>query len=122
MKELEEIIYYAVEKMNLTIKNGTEIYEFVEDKLNIFPVGLIPLETKEGYFFLCDGNVRDTKVYQYSLSFFEKHNEKYRSIKTEFIAGWERILLILTTDKLEPVTISQLPNPAVYGIGTKLSF
>jgi hypothetical protein len=123
MKELEEIIYYAVEKMNSTIKNGTEIYEFVEDKLNIFPVGLIPLETKEGYFFLSDGNVRDTKVYQYSLSFFEKHNEKYRSIKTEFIAGWERNF-INTYEQIKSELIryrTHLPNPAVYGIETELS-
>jgi hypothetical protein len=124
MKELEEIIQYAADKMNLTIKNGTEIYEFVQDKLNIFPVGLIPLETKEGYFFLSDGKVRDTKVYQYSLSIFEKHNEKYRSIRTEFIAGWERNF-VNTYEQIKSELIryrTQLPNPAVYGIETDLSF
>jgi hypothetical protein len=124
MKELEEIIYYAAEKMNSTIRNGTEIYEFVEDKLNIFPVGLIPLETKEGYFLLSDGKVRDTKVYQYSLSIFEKHNEKYRSIKTEFIADWERSL-VNTYEQIKSELIryrTHLPNPAVYGIETELSF
>jgi hypothetical protein len=124
MKELEEIIHYAVEKMNSTIRNGTEIYEFVEDKLNIFPVGLIPLETNEGYFLLSDGKVRDTRVYQYSLSIFEKHNEKYRSIKTEFIAGWERNF-INTYEQIKSELIryrTQLPNPAVYGIETELSF
>lgn len=124
MKELEEIIQFAVDKMNSTIKNGTEIYEFVEDKLNIFPVGLIPLETKEGYFFLSNGKVRDTKVYQYSLSIFERHNEKYRSIKTEFIAGWERNF-VNTYEQIKSELIryrTQLPNPAVYGIETDLSF
>jgi hypothetical protein len=96
----------------------------VEDKLNIFPVGLIPLETKEGYFFLSDGKVRDTKVYQYSLSIFEKHNEKYRSIKTEFIADWERNL-VNTYEQIKSELIrhrTNLPNPAVYGIETELSF
>jgi hypothetical protein len=124
MKELEEIIQYAADKMNSTIKNGTEIYEFVQDKLNIFPVGLIPLETKEGYFFLSNGKVRDTKVYQYSLSIFEKHNEKYRSIRTEFIAGWERNF-VNTYEQIKSELIryrTQLPNPAVYGIETDLSF
>src|ERR1700759_4989358 len=43
MQELEEIINYAAEEIKQTISNGTEIYEFVEDKLVIFPVGLIPL-------------------------------------------------------------------------------
>jgi hypothetical protein len=124
MKELEDIIQFAADKMNSTIKNGTEIYEFVEDKLNIFPVGLIPLETKEGYFFLSNGKLRDTKVYQYSLSIFERHNEKYRSIKTEFIAGWERNF-VNTYEQIKSELIryrTQLPNPAVYGIETDLSF
>src|ERR1700748_980221 len=33
MKELEEIITYAADQMKQSITNGTEIYEFVEDKL-----------------------------------------------------------------------------------------
>lgn len=124
MKELEEIIMFSVEHMNTTIQNGTEIYEFVEDKLNIFPVGLIPLETSEGYFFLADGQVRSTLVYQYSLSMFEKHDEKYRSIKTEFIAGWERNF-VNTYESIKSELIrnrTYLPNPAVYGIETALRF
>ncbi len=124
MKELEEIIYYAVDKMNSTIRNGTEIYEFVEDKLNIFPVGLIPLENREGYFFLSNGKLRDTKVYQYSLSIIEKHDEKYRSMRTEFIAGWERNF-VNTYEQIKSELIrhrTELPNPAVYGIETELSF
>ena len=52
MKELEDIITYAVNRMNSTIKSGAEIYEFVEDKLSIVPEGIIPQENKEGYFFL----------------------------------------------------------------------
>jgi len=110
--------------MNTTIQDGTEIYEFVEDKLVIFPVGLLPLETKEGYFFLRDGQVKQTKVYQYRLSFFEKHDEKYRSIKTEFIAHWERNL-VNTYEQIKSELIRyrrQLPNPAVYGIESELNF
>src|ERR1041385_8842729 len=35
MKELEEIIHYSAGKMKKTISDGTEIYEFVEEKINI---------------------------------------------------------------------------------------
>ena len=55
MKELEEIINYATQEIRKTISNGTEIYEFVEDKLVIYPVGLVPLDCLEGYFFLSAG-------------------------------------------------------------------
>ena len=124
MRELEEIILYALQTMDKTIRNGTEIYEFVEDKLCITPVGLIPLDINEGYFFLCGGTHRDTRVYQYRLSIFEKHDEKYRSIRTEFISQWQRNM-INTYENIKCELIrykSELPNPAVYSIETDLTF
>ena len=82
MTELEEIISYAQQKMQGTISQGTEIYELVEDKLIITPVGIIPLDLNEGYFFLSAADSKNTRVYQYRLSIFERHDEKYRSSKT----------------------------------------
>lgn len=124
MQELEEIINYATQEIKQTISNGTEIYEFVEDKLVIFPVGLIPLDTVEGYFFLSTGVTADTRVYQYRLSFFEKHDEKYRSIRTEYIDTWARgIVNTYENIKAELIRIkTDLPNPAVYSIETELKF
>ncbi|HLX93726.1 MAG TPA: hypothetical protein VKR32_18710 [Puia sp.] len=124
MQELEEIINYSTSKMKKAISNGTEIYEFVEDKLKIFPVGIVPLDIHEGYFFLSDGTMTDTFVYQYRLSFFEKHDEKYRSIRTEFIDRWGRNM-VNTYENIKSELIrakSYLPNPAVYSIETELKF
>jgi hypothetical protein len=124
MQELEDIINFSASKMKKAITNGTEIYEFVEDKLTIFPVGIIPLDVNEGYFFLSEGTYKDTHVYQYRLSFFEKHEEKYRSIRTEYIDCWQRNL-VNTYDNMKAELIrmkSQLPNPAVYSIETELKF
>jgi len=124
MQQLEEIIYYAAGKMHATIKEGTEIYEFIEDKLNISPVGLIALDNIEGYFFLCEGPSRNTWVYQYRLSIFEKHDEKYRSIKTSFIDVWQRTIAN-SYENIKAELIrnrSDLPNPAVYAIETDLSY
>ncbi|MBL0135056.1 MAG: hypothetical protein IPP79_14250 [Chitinophagaceae bacterium] len=124
MQELEAIIQYASGQMKSTITSGTEIYEFVEDKLNIFPIGLLPIETNEGYFFLSEGSYRETRVYQYRLSFFEKHQEKYRSIKTEFISQYERnIVNTYEYIKIDLIRNRKtLPNPAVYSIETPLKF
>jgi len=124
MSELENIIQYAAEKMHGTITNGTEIYEFVEDKLKISPVGIMPLDIQEGYFFLSTGNTRSTHVYQYRLSFFEKHDEKFRSIKTSYIEMMYRSM-VNTYENTKSELIknrSYLPNPAVYSIETGLSF
>ena len=124
MEELEQIINYSTERMKRTISSGTEIYEYVEDNINIFPVGLVPLDLQEGYFFLNQGSNRDTRVYQYRLSIFEKHDEKYRSIRTEYVDCWERNI-VNTYENIKAELIrkkNQLPNPAVYSIETTLTF
>jgi len=124
MSELEEIIQYSAGVMKTTISNGTEIYEFVEGQLTIAPVGLIPLDVQEGYFFLSAGSSKNTWVYQYRLSFFEKREERYRSIKTAYIDHLQRSF----SNTYENIkyslikTLNHLPNPAVYSIETELAF
>lgn len=123
MQELEEIINYSTGEIKTTISNGTEIYEFVENKLTIFPVGLIPLDVNEGYFFLSEGSYRNTIVYQYRLSIFEKHDEKFRAIRTEFINEWEKNI-VNTYENIKAELLrhkKELPNPAVYSIETELT-
>ncbi|MFP5042121.1 hypothetical protein [Parasediminibacterium sp. JCM 36343] len=122
MSELQAIINYSAHKMKTTISSGTEIYEFVEDKLNIEPIGLVPLDHSEGYFFLCEGK-GNTRVYQYRLSIFEKHDEKYRSIKTDFIDTWQRTMAN-SYQNIKAALIRNrgfMPNPAVYAVETPLS-
>ena len=110
--------------MKSAIHSGAEIYEFVEEKIVITPVGIIPLDTQEGYFFLSTGKPNMTKVYHYRLSIFEKHDEKYRSIKTSFLD--HRLRSISSTyEHIKSELIrhrKDLPNPAVYSIETELAF
>ncbi len=124
MLELEEIINFSAGKIKSTISNGTEIYEFVETQLTIFPVGIVPLEITEGYFFLAQNKHKQTRVYQYSLSIFQKQDEKYRSIKTEYIDHWDNSI-VNTYESIKAELIRRkkdLPNPAVYCIETGLNF
>jgi hypothetical protein len=124
MQQLEEIINYSADEMKTTISNGAEIYEFVEGNLTITPIGLVPLDIQEGYFFLSSGNTKSTHIYQYRLSIFEKHNEKFRSIKTSYIDLMQRSM-VHTYENIKYELIRQrneLPNPAVYSIETELNF
>lgn len=124
MKELEDIIDYSARKIKSTIQNGADIYEFVETKLSINPVGLIPLETNEGYLLICDGRFATTVAYEYRLTIFEKHDEKYRGIRTNFIESWQRSVSNSPQNiKAELIRNRRhLPNPAVYNIETELTF
>ena len=124
MKELEEIIYYSAEKIKLTIQSGTELYEFVEDTLKIEPVGLLPLDTREGYLLICDGRFNTTVAYQYQLTIYEKHDEKYRGLRTDYINQWIRSV----SNSVENIKAELIrnrrnfPNPAVYNIETSLAY
>lgn len=124
MQELEEIISFAAGHMKTTISSGTEIYEFVEENLSISPVGILPLDVQEGYFFLSAGKSKTTRVYQYRLSIFDKHDERYRSIRTAYIDTRQRSMVSSYENmKSELIKARQeMPNPAVYCIETSLSF
>ncbi len=124
MQELETIMHYSIAEMKNTISSGTEIYEMVEQSISIQPIGIIPLDTSEGYLFLRSTHEKQTKVYQYRLGFFERHDEHYRTLKTNFVDSWisniansyENIKGELIRNK------TQLQNPAVYCIETTLSY
>lgn len=124
MKELEDIIQYSAQKIKSTIQNGAEIYEFVEGKLTIAPVGLVPLETNEGYLLIRDGRYNTTVAYEYRLTIFEKHDEKYRGLRTDFIHEWQRSVSN-SPENIKAELIrnrKHLPNPAVYNIETPLAY
>ncbi len=125
MVELEEIIHYSAGEMKTTISNGAEIYEFVEENMTINPIGLVPLDVQEGYFFLSAGKTKATRIYQYRLSIFEKHDEKYRSMKTSYVDLLQRsIANTYENIKYELIKSKRidLANPAVYSIETGLDF
>ncbi len=124
MKELEDIIHYSEQKIKNTINNGTEIYEFVEAKMKIEPVGLLPVDINEGYLLLCDGRYNTTLAYEYHLTIYEKHDEKYRGIRTELINQWMRSVSN-SPENIKAELIRnrrEMPNPAVYNIETTLAY
>lgn len=124
MSELEDITYYAMKNMKKTIDIGANIYEEVEQKMRIEPIGLLPLDNREGYFFLAHPGYQFTRVYYYYISIFEKHNDKYRAIKSQYIDEWERNF-INTYENIKLSLIKErknVPTPAVFAIESKAIF
>lgn len=124
IQEIESIIQYSLQKMDISLKEGQEIYDFVEDNFFINPVGLIPIQMEEGYMFLCDGTERDVNVYEFHISFFEGAQEKYRGIQTEYISSYPRNFVNTYSNiKIDLLKIRKTySNPAVYSIETPLTF
>ncbi|MBP6825487.1 MAG: hypothetical protein KA165_02910 [Saprospiraceae bacterium] len=124
MSEIEQITLFATRKMKDTIAGGTDLYDYVENNLNITPVGILPLELDEGYFFLCDGYFSSIRVYQYRLSIIERSDDKYRTLRSQHISDWERNFTN-TYESIKADLMRQnrdLSTPAVYTIETKLAY
>ncbi|MEO7211874.1 hypothetical protein [Mucilaginibacter sp.] len=124
MAEIESIIYYALAKMNPAIQTGKEIYDFVESRLNIDPIGLVPLMPYHGYFSLRNGKERTNYIYEYQVTIFENKDDKFRGINVQFIDTYEQS--ITTTPEYIKLDLirrhKHLPNPAVYYVQSDITF
>lgn len=124
MLEIEQIINYALNKMDPALREGKEIYEFVESHLNIEVIGVMPLYTYQGYMLLRNGDEQGTRVYEYQVTIFEGKDEKYRGVNTSFLKNYTK-RFIHTPEAIRTELICtrrNLPNPAVYHIESDISF
>lgn len=124
MEEIQQILDFSIPAIKGHLDDGTELYEFVERKMEIFPVGVVPLNAESGYLLLSTSGLKDTRVYMYEISLFEKANERYRGIRTEYMRSY----LKGYTNTYENIKIDlikkhkALPNPATYAVESKLAF
>jgi hypothetical protein len=124
MKELESIMEYAEPIFKSSLDEGSVIYEFVESKCEILPIGLTPLYDNEGYLFVTQPPESETSIYRYQMTFFQQKEEELRGIHTHllftaarsFSNTYENIKLDLIRKYTE------LPNPSVYLVVSKLKF
>ena len=122
MAEIEAIVTYALPKLKDILTEGKDIYEHIEDNLEISPVGISPLYPDEGYLFLQGQPDKETRIYQYQVTLFESADEKYRGIHTTYLESvhrglgttYENIKIDLTR------RYKQLPNPATYMVTSKV--
>lgn len=124
MRELEDIINFAMPKMKASLDEGSFIYEYVESQCEISPVGLSSLYAHEGYLFIAQPPQTETEVFRYQVTFFQQHHETMRGIHTQHIYTETRTFSN-TFEQIKLKLIKQftdLPNPSTYLITSKLKF
>lgn len=122
MQELETIINFSIPHFEKHMHEGKKIYDFIESKICLIPVGIIPLRTAEGYLFLRNGKQKETRVYNYQITIFESPDERYRGIHTTYVGSYEKNLAnTYESIKRDVISYNQhLPNPATYLFETEL--
>jgi hypothetical protein len=124
MKEIESIIEFAIPEFKNSLDEGAQIYEYVESKCEISPVGLTSLYDNEGYLFISQPPEKETDVYRYQVTIFEQASEPSRGIHMKYVRTTTRTL-VNTYENIKLGLIrefAELPNPSAYVIISKLRF
>lgn len=142
MEEIHSIVEYSLPKIEHYIDEGSSIYNFVKEKINIFPVGVVPIYTKEGYMLLSlfSGGRKKASIFQYSFSLFmsqlsdtsqgslvapgEDSGQLFCNIRTRYVTT-VTITSVNTFENIKTQLIKDnpgLPNPATFAVESELSF
>jgi hypothetical protein len=113
---VSEIVEFAIPTMQTTLDEGKEVYEFVENNLELQPVGLLPVYADEGYVLINEDDHEDVHVYQYKMSFMNLSDERFRSLNMNYVYRDKKSL----SNSFEQIKLklvkrfSELPNPATF--------
>jgi hypothetical protein len=122
MQEIESIVTFSIPQFEKHLAEGKQLYEFIESKISIYPVGVVPLHINEGYIILLAPGTKHTRVYEYQITIFENPNEKFRSIYTKYIADFT-LSISMTIDNIKQELIrynKNFPNPATYAVESSI--
>jgi hypothetical protein len=124
MEEIKQIIAYSIPQFESHLEEGKVVYNYVEQKLHIEPVGLLPLTKDWGYLLIELHEPRETRVYGYELKLFEDSGEQFRSLHTYPVKTLSNNYIVNPTSiKLDLIREnSQLPNPATFVMHSDLPF
>jgi hypothetical protein len=124
MQQLEEIVEFSLPQFKQLLNEGKDIYEYVQENLDIQPVGVTPLRADEGYLFIRESTKPDTQVYLYQITIFENATEKFRGVHTTFIENFRNsIANTIENYKINLVKNNrELPNPGAYLIESRMYF
>ena len=124
LQEIETIVNYSLPVITNQLKEGKEIYELIDQHLNIEPIGITPLYKNEGYVLLRVMSQTDVKVFEYRIVFFENMEANYHGISFQPIDTF-RLSLVNTYEAMKMKLIksySKLPNPATFLLATDRIF
>ena len=119
LKEVDNILNYSFSKLKDYIDQGKEIYNFIEKNLIIEPVGIIPINKREGYILI--KNDKNIYVFKYDNFILREDKDNTIIIKTEFYKMFNIKIFEKVKEKLLEIN-KELPNPMVFGIESKIKF
>ncbi|MEZ4848586.1 MAG: hypothetical protein R3B93_08200 [Bacteroidia bacterium] len=120
LQEIEHIVEYAIPTIKSQMKEGKEIYDYIDDHVTIEPIGITPLYKNEGYILLRVNPRKEVKVFEYKIVFFENTDANYHGISFSYLDSYTHsIANTYESMKLKLIrNHTKLPNPATYLVYT----
>lgn len=122
VRTLEQVIDMALPRIDRVLQRGSELRQEIMHRIQLEPVGLLPLRTSEGYLLLRQGPT--ARVYAYQLGLYNggDQSEASRQMRTVFVSdyaiSWTYSYEQVKADLLRQR--SMLPNPAMFAFSTEL--
>jgi len=85
MEKIEEIIKYALPKIEYHIREGEYIYKKIDNLMNIESIGYVYSTNDSGFLLVKNFKSSNIHVYKYFKSNFIVFNQKLENLKTQFI-------------------------------------
>ncbi len=119
---LSRIIHFALPKVEETIREGREIYDLIEQQLQVEVIGIIPIYKAEGYIFLRRGTEKVIRAYRYEIRTL-RESEGYVGIRLdsveEFASSFLTTPLTVLREKLLQAH-KDLPIPLTIAVESPL--
>jgi hypothetical protein len=85
MTEIEDIIQFALPHIKDALVEGKNIYEYIEENIDLQPVGLVALNHDNGFLIVYEDKKKEANVFEYKITIFESTHENYRGIHTKYL-------------------------------------
>lgn len=123
MEEIIRIIDFSIPKFEQYLEEGSKKFDQIAKSLKFQTIGIESLRPSEGYLMLEDSSGSGTRVYEYSLSFFERPDATYRGLNMEFVSVYQRsITTTYEAIKIDVLkTFGKYSNPGTYLISTEMA-
>jgi hypothetical protein len=90
MQELADIVDFSLPIMEQKLKEGKEIYHWIESQMTIYPLGLHSVRIDSGLVILATNHTSQASVYKYQITVFESSNDKYRGVNFSLIEQFQK--------------------------------
>ncbi|MBI4428067.1 MAG: hypothetical protein HY562_02995 [Ignavibacteriales bacterium] len=125
IERMTELMAWALPHVRKTLDEGMRIFDFVDERISLSEVGILPMYQQEGYAFVPENKASLLHLLRYEVSLYTSGKERYRAIKTHVIKSVRQFTVRLSPEsiKLEVIQEHQdLPNPATFVFETELEF